>query len=137
MNNLEESRLEQRNIRPTAVRVLVLRYLLEKGTSTSLVDLEQHFELSDKSTLFRTLKTFQEKGLVHTIDDGTGILKYAMCFEDCECALQDQHMHFHCVKCKDTFCLPNSGLPTVSLPKHFSIQQVNFVVKGRCSNCYL
>ncbi len=102
-----ENKLEDRNIKPTAMRLLVLRKLVESGAAISLSDLDAKFEQADKATLYRTLKTFEDKKLIHSIEDGTGSVKYALCEEGCECKPQDQHIHFHCVKCGETYCLPN------------------------------
>ena len=72
-----ETKLENRNIKPTAMRELVLRVLSEQTTAISLADLEQAFEKADKVTLYRTIKTFEEKKLIHSIDDGSVSVKYA------------------------------------------------------------
>ena len=88
-----EHKLERRNIKPTTMRLLVLKQLVESGAAMSLKDLEAKFERADKATLYRTLKTFEDKKLIHGIDDGTGSVKYALCEEGCECKPQDQHIH--------------------------------------------
>ena len=81
--------LQQKQVRPTAMRLLVLGYLLKQAAAISLNDLETYFHRSDRITLYRTLKTFEEKGLVHKIDDGTGSVKYAcMCISTVESAAQ-------------------------------------------------
>ena len=131
----EEDILEGRNINPTAIRILVLRYLLENDQAVSLKLLESHFAHSDRSSLFRTLKTFEAQKLVHTIDDGSGITKYALCLENCQCEPKDQHFHFHCIQCEETFCLTNQHVPSIQLPTNFTLQQANLVLKGVCANC--
>lgn len=135
---LEETEriLQKKKLRPTAMRLLVLEALLGQQTATSLSDLEKSFEKSDRVTLFRTLKTFQENGLVHGIDDGTGVPKYALCEEGCECDInRDLHVHFHCRICNETFCLPNYKIPEIDLPKEFRSEEANLVVKGVCGKC--
>lgn len=67
-----EIKLVEREIRPTAMRLLVLEALYNRKTAISLSELEIVLGKSDRVTLFRTLKTFQGNGLVHNIDDGTG-----------------------------------------------------------------
>ncbi|MEX2457345.1 MAG: hypothetical protein WD381_08510, partial [Balneolaceae bacterium] len=57
-----EQRLQTRNIQPTAMRMLVVDFLVQHKVAVSLSDLEEHFSHSDRTTLYRTLKTFQEKG---------------------------------------------------------------------------
>ena len=76
----EENILKDRKIKPTAVRLLVLRQLMEIDKAVSLKDLEQILVHSDKSTIFRTLKTFEQQRLIHSIADGSGVTKYALCF---------------------------------------------------------
>ncbi len=130
-----EQKLENRKIKPTAMRLLVLRQLVEAGSAISLKDLESKFEKADKATLYRTLKTFEEKKLIHSIEDGTGSMKYAMCEEGCECEPQDQHIHFHCVKCGETYCLTQSKIPQTQIPTGFKASSASMVYKGNCANC--
>ena len=135
MNKNSDNKLKSRNIKSTAMRQLVLQVLTDQKTAISLPELEQKFEKVDKATLYRTLKTFQENKLIHSIDDGTGSVKYALCQETCECHPEDLHVHFLCSECKKTFCLNNISIPNINLPKDFYLESVNMVVKGVCSNC--
>lgn len=131
-----ETRLSSKNIRPTAMRLLVLEILNAQKTAVSLSDLENSFEKSDRITLYRTIKTFQENGLVHSIDDGTGAPKYALCEEGCNCDIErDLHVHFHCRVCSETFCLPKYKIPDIELPEKFRPEEANLVVKGICGKC--
>lgn len=79
-----ESILVSKQINPTVMRLLVLEFLLKQKTAIGLSDLEKEFERSDRTTLYRTLKTFEEKGLIHDIKDGVEAVKYAMCEADCK-----------------------------------------------------
>ena len=72
-------KLVLRDIRPTAIRVLVLRTLLEMKQAMSVSDLEAQLDTVDKSTIFRTLTLFLSHHLIHGVDDGSGTLKYAVC----------------------------------------------------------
>lgn len=97
------SRLKARDIRPTALRLLILRTMAGFDRAFSLADLEEELDTVDKSTLFRTLTLFLAHHLVHGIDDGTGSLKYALCSSDCDCEIDDLHTHFYCTHCRRTF----------------------------------
>lgn len=130
-----EKKLKNRNIKPTAMRQLVLKVLTEQQTTISLTELEHKFDKADKTTLYRTLKTFEESKLIHSIDDGTGSIKYALCKETCQCHPEDLHVHFLCTKCQQTYCLNDISIPSISLPVNFSLETINLVVKGICSNC--
>lgn len=133
-----ENRLRNKEIRPTAMRLLVLEFLWKQTSAISLTDLENAFERSDRITLYRTLKTFQEKGVVHSIDDGTGAPKYALCEEGCACDFKrDMHVHFHCHICNETYCLPMYKIPSIELPRNFLPEEANLVVKGICAKCYV
>ena len=132
--NLEE-KLHDRNIKPTAMRLLVLEALENAPMAMSLNDIELMFEKADKSTIYRTLKTFEKNKLIHSIEDGSGQVKYALCPESCECELNDLHYHFHCKKCKSTYCLSSQHIPKIELPINFELEEANMVLKGVCASC--
>lgn len=130
-----ETRLEERGIKPTAVRILILKAMLEQKNAFSLYGLEEFLDTVDKSTLSRTIHLFHEKRLIHSIDDGSGSMKYSVCSKDCSCAINDLHVHFTCTECKNTFCLESISIPKVQLPPDFILKSVNFVFKGLCNQC--
>jgi len=128
--------LESKGIRPTAMRLMTYKRLAELNVAISLGDLEKDFKVSERSTLFRTMKAFEEKGIVHQIEDGTGIIKYALCEENCECEVgNDLHLHFHCNNCNETVCLTEHKIPHISLPDGYITEDINLVVKGICEKC--
>lgn len=138
--------LEQHDIRPTAVRILVWRTLLDYDFAFALADLEGSLPTVDRSTLFRALTLFAEKEMLHIIDDGSGQHKYCVCLDEdndhhCDhhhdCHHHDlcQHVHFTCTHCGRTFCIKDQHIPLVPLPKGFVIEHVNYIVHGICSKC--
>lgn len=127
--------LAQRDIQPTAIRLLVLDVLMRAKQSLSLTDLDNALDTVDKSTIYRTLTLFLGHHLIHSIDDGTGSFKYAVCQDDCSCAVGDLHTHFHCERCNRTFCFSNLPAPMVKLPEGFTIDSINYVLKGLCPEC--
>lgn len=130
-----EDMLQYRQIKPTAIRLLVLKAMMEHKSAFSLSDMENELDTIDKSTLSRTINLFHEKHLIHSIDDGSGSVKYSVCRNGCECSLDDLHVHFHCNKCGNTYCLKSISIPTVRIPEGFRLENVNFVMKGICANC--
>ncbi|WP_313113412.1 Fur family transcriptional regulator [Aequorivita sediminis] len=128
--------LQKSNVRPTAMRILVYNFLLENEAAKSLTDLENYFDKSDRTTLYRTIKTFEEKGVVHQIDDGTGTTKYALCEQGCNCQIEtDLHLHFYCNICDETVCLTDRKIPHINLPDGYTAEDANLVIKGRCEKC--
>ena len=128
-------KLKHRDINPTAMRMLVLKILMEQPYAISLADLEMLFDHADRTTLFRTLKLFKEHRLIHSIDDGTGSVKYALCEDRCDCSPEEVHMHFHCTGCKRTYCLTDIHMPELTVPLRFRLQDINIVMRGLCDQC--
>ncbi len=131
-----ESVLIKHQIRPTAIRLLMYNFLQEKKVAVTLNDIESGFDKSERTTLYRTIKTFEKKGLVHQIDDGTGVAKYALDDSTSSSSnMQDLHLHFHCNKCHETVCLTDHKIPHISLPKGYISKDMNLVIKGVCDKC--
>jgi len=127
--------LTTRKITPTAMRILVLDLLSHSKVAMNLNDFDIALDTADRITIYRTLKKFEEAKLVHTIEDGTGAIKYALCEINCLCTTEYTHAHFHCSNCNQTFCLRNIRLPEVILPKNFKAEQSSLILKGICDNC--
>lgn len=127
--------LAKREISPTAIRLLVLQAMLRADRSVSLLDLENMLDTVDRSTIFRTIMLFLSHHLIHSIDDGTGSFKYAVCNSSSSCGVDDLHTHFHCEKCNKTFCFTNIPTPVVNLPEGFTLNGINYVLKGLCPEC--
>ena len=135
MDNAEQF-LKSKNIRVTAMRLLIFKFLAKKEVAVALSDIERDFEKSDRTTLYRTIKTFEENDIVHQIDDGTGIIKYALCEQGCSCDIEtDLHLHFRCNVCMQTICLVDHKIPKIKIPEGFISDKINLVVKGTCANC--
>ncbi|ADV50793.1 putative transcription regulator [Cellulophaga algicola DSM 14237] len=131
-----EQVLSEKGIRPTAMRILIYNFLEKQKVAVALSDIESDFDKAERTTVYRTLKTFVEKALVHQIEDGTGVSKYALCEVDCKCELdQDLHLHFHCRSCNETVCLTEYKIPHIQLPNGYVAEDVNLVIKGICERC--
>ncbi|GAE64135.1 transcriptional repressor [Chryseobacterium indologenes] len=134
MTELEKILL-QKAIKPTAMRLLVVEKLLKQQYAVSHKELAEQFEKADNITLFRILKVFLEYKLVHTIDDGSGVIKYALCQSGCNCNLSELHTHFYCTDCKHIFCLTETEIPNIEVPQNFKLDGANLVLKGKCDKC--
>jgi Fur family ferric uptake transcriptional regulator len=131
-----ESRLTEKNIKPTAMRLVVLDFLIRQSSAQSLTDMELKMERLDRVTLYRTIRTFEENGLVHRIEDGSGITKFALCASGCDIeGHHDLHLHFYCTECRETHCLPKTIIPEIKLPKGYQSLETQLIVKGVCRSC--
>lgn len=117
------------------MRLLILDVLQKQSSAVSINDIESNFEACDRITLFRTLKTFERKGLIHKIEDGK-VIRYALCSDNCSEGLHlDAHLHFFCKSCKKTICLQEIKIPEISLPHDFQLEEFNLVARGICQTC--
>lgn len=127
--------MNEKGIKPTAIRLLVLKTIEESTHPLSLLDLENRLETVDRSSIFRAITLFLDRHLLHAIDDGSGSLKYELCKSRHDCTPEDQHIHFHCEACKQTFCLESLHTPLPRLPEGFRLHSINYVLKGLCPTC--
>jgi len=135
MHSKAEELLIKKNIKITANRLLVLEVFLKKEYALSLADIEAELPWADRATLFRSLKTFEQKALIHHIDDGGKAGKYALCSENCEVSHHSIHPHFHCESCGKTLCLPAQDILISHLPSDFQVNSYSLVINGLCSEC--
>lgn len=127
--------MERHGVKPTAVRLMILRAMYRGGEMVSMSDLGRILLTVDKSTISRTLSLFLLHKLVHAVDDGSGSLKYNVGGGDDNGAPEEEHTHFYCEKCHRTFCLEQINVPLVELPEGFRLTGINYVLKGVCPEC--
>lgn len=129
--------LQQYALRKTSCRLEVLAMLLQHRSALAHSDIEKQLgDKFDRVTLYRTLHSFEEKGLVHSINDVSGAVKYALCRETCnQQQHNDNHIHFNCTACGQTFCLNEVNIPSLSLPSGYRVNSLHFSAQGICSTC--
>ncbi|GAA5222383.1 Fur family transcriptional regulator [Membranihabitans marinus] len=137
INTAIDSRLSNTHLRKTPFRKAVLTYMLQhKGKAVSSRELENELQNPDRVTLYRTLKTFEDVGLIHQTVDATGATKYALCEEGCSGhAHQDNHAHFHCTSCDKTVCVEGYYDSEYRLPEGFQINESHIILEGLCNLC--
>jgi Fur family ferric uptake transcriptional regulator len=128
--------LKSFDMRSTPSRLEILDLFLNKEYALSHGDIEKEVSTTlDRVTVYRTLKTFLDKGLIHKVLDDEGSLKYALCTEACSAAgHHHDHVHFKCTACGQTNCL-DIELPGIRLPKGYRPQEFNILVQGICQKC--
>ncbi len=127
--------LESCGVKPTSTRILVYRAMAECRHAMSLRELDDVLDTVDRSSIFRTLTLLLEHHLIHAIEDGSGVAKYEICEGHGDCSLDDQHVHFYCVRCHHTYCFHNIHVPAIDMPEGFVMEGVNYLVKGVCPKC--
>lgn len=127
--------LETAGIRPTSTRLLIYEAIASQTDTFSLGTLEKQLDSIDKSVIFRTLVLFHEHHLIHSVDDGSGSHKYCICHNHGQCNEDEEHCHFYCEVCHNTYCLNQDLIPHINLPEGFVARKVNYIVKGVCARC--
>lgn len=135
--NLSEI-LKHNGLKNTSNRQTILKLFTDVNYALSYQDIETLVKASlDKVTIYRTLKSFQEKGMIHEVYDNGVAIKYALCHQGtCSASHHhDAHAHFKCVQCEHTFCLDDVSIPTINLPKGYQANTVKLLVEGTCVSC--
>ncbi len=129
--------LKKNRLSITGSRLKILELFLHQDGALAHADIEKKSGSNfDRVTVYRTLQTFVEKGIVHTIPTADNSVLYALCKDDCcDGRHYDRHVHFLCRECNTTVCLDDINVPDVKLPKGFDPEQVEVVVKGICKKC--
>jgi Fur family transcriptional regulator, ferric uptake regulator len=129
--------LRQSGLSVTDTRKKILDLFLATDGALAHADIEKNTSNSfDRVTVYRTLQTFVEKGIIHQIPTTDNSILYALCKHNCEQGHHhDDHVHFICSNCDKTICLDDVTVPSVKLPKNFTKQQAVMVVTGVCGEC--
>lgn len=129
--------LKRSQLSITESRKKILELFFSNNGALAHHDIEQKtLEKFDRVTIYRTLQTFVEKGIIHTIPSADNSIRYALCKDDCTAGHHhDNHVHFICDVCETTYCLDGIVAPQVPLPQGFLPRQIDVVVNGKCKNC--
>mgnify|MGYP002813940016 CR=1 FL=1 len=130
-----ESMLASASLYKTAPRVAVLDVLLNAGRPLTQGQIVQRLGKGpfDKVTIYRTLESFCEAGLVHKVflQDRCGYFEPAQ-----NCTEKQCHPHFTCTSCGGTSCMTDISLPMAKSPhKGFVIRRQRVQLEGLCPKC--
>lgn len=131
-----ESILKKHSLRVTSFRCEVINIFIDSKHALSNNDIEKFLDEPDRITLYRTLKNFEDKGIIHKAIDGTSTPKFALCEAECtEHSHLDEHVHFRCESCNNTFCIESLHIPELNVPKGYKVTSANMVLNGLCKDC--
>ena len=134
-----QSILAKNGISRTHFRSELLDFFYSSSVSLSVEDILEHFgNKINKVTVYRSLESFEQKGLIHQVPDTNNLKRYSLCREDeCHPGLhKHNHGHFICYSCNQTFCLEEIKSPEIICLKGFYIQELKLTAEGYCKNCY-
>jgi Fur family ferric uptake transcriptional regulator len=129
--------LRKNRLSNTDSRRAILEIFLQSDNALAHHDIEKITgDKFDRVTVYRTLQTFIDNGIVHTIPSADNATRYALCRENCSQGHHhDNHIHFICENCGRTTCLDDTHIPSVKLPRGYSATEINMIVNGVCKEC--
>lgn len=133
-----EKMLKEKALRKTSIRSRILELFVAESIAMSEREIEDKLDnFCDRVTIYRTLYTFLESGLVHKVLDSQGGTKYALCKQGCGADGHHfhNHIHFSCQICQQTHCISQVKLPVMKLPEGFQVNEVNVLYEGICPKC--
>ena len=134
-----QSILSKNGISRTEFRTELLNIFYSSNISLSIEDILKHFNYSiNKVTVYRSLDSFENKGLIHKVPDVNNLKRYSLCREN-ECNAHSHnhnHGHFICYSCNQTFCLEEIKSPEIICMKGFYVQELKLTAEGYCKDCY-
>jgi Fur family ferric uptake transcriptional regulator len=137
MSDVIQTILKKNQLSITDSRRKILELFQQSNGAMAHADIEKiSGENFDRVTIYRTLQTFVEKGIIHTIPTTDNSILYALCKDDCKAGEHhDNHVHFICDHCGKTYCLDHVEVPAIHLPNGFTPKQTDLVVSGKCKFC--
>ena len=137
MRNFREI-LSKYGISNTQFRIDLLSLFFNCKSSLTTVEILKKFNRNiNKVTIYRALKSFESKGLIHLVPDKNNLRKYSLCNLDTYTpnTHNHQHAHFICYSCDQTFCLEDSKIENFISKSIHEVKNYNLVLEGFCSNC--
>lgn len=134
-----EGLLKKYKLRNTQIRRSVIEIFQSQSHALSHQIIERELDSKfDRVTLYRTLKSFEEVGLIHRVANDQDRIEYALCGTSCANHSHkhvDNHVHFKCNECAKTFCLEQTHIPKVELPEKYRVDDYQMLLTGVCGTC--
>ena len=134
--DLRKDILRSHNLRITDCRLDVVDFFLKEKKALSRSDLEHQLKQYDPVTLYRTLNTFSDSGIIHKIPNDSGAATYGLSNPAYPTGKHGyNHIHFKCHTCGRIECIKDEAVPHISVPVGYQIEVVNLIVDGTCAKC--
>ncbi len=132
---MEQQILKEYKIAITGQRLSLLAVFLQNNepVTHSLLEKRANRTIS-RYTVYRTLKLFLNKGLLHSLPSEDGIMRYVLQVNNIF-KQSHNHVHFICRDCGKIYYLPDTPLPKMTLSKEFNAEAIDVIIKGICTSC--
>jgi len=127
--------LKAAGLRRTPGRTEIIELLLqaEQPLTQEEITTKLSTDSLDKVTVYRALDAFLSVGIVHRIETGNRVWRYAVC----SCGSRKHcHPHFICKSCGRVECLTGVKMPIVTeIKPGYQVEEQETYVKGLCVEC--
>jgi Fur family ferric uptake transcriptional regulator len=125
--------LKENGLKITQNRLDVLSIFLGSEKAFSLLDLEKIlYSKHDRSSIFRSLQIYSEKGILEKFCNSYGTAIYALNHHKPDC---NGKSHFKCKDCETVVSLPNLPEEYLRLLGKNKMETMNLLIEGTCENC--
>lgn len=126
--------LKQYAQRLTDSRVVLLNLLMESPRAFALSEIESQLNVAmDRVTIYRTIQTFEEIGLVVRMVNRKGVCMYMFNHEAHN--EEEKHPHLRCRSCGKVVCLPALPKEYLNRLEKYEIEEMYLLLEGLCSDC--
>lgn len=127
--------LHSRALKATNTRLSLLAQMEKYESAMPYSAIQETFKSLDRVTLYRTLESLKEQGVIHKAFQENNDIYYAICGSNCgKDHHHHDHLHFKCVKCEAVTCEKSSKKVEISV-QDFEIHNVSIHIEGICKNC--
>ncbi len=127
--------LRDRKLKATTTRLGVLSVISDYHKAIPFSKIQDALHNFDRVTLYRTIHSLMEKGIIHkALVEGSETF-YAICSNNCSSHSHNhKHIHFKCTSCKAVTCVEAANPISLSIPGHL-IDSFEIEVTGVCESC--
>lgn len=127
--------LRKRSLKATPNRISILDAISDYGKAIPYSKIQSQFLNLDRVTLYRTLNSLAESGLIHKVSVENDESFYAICSSQCTThEHHHQHVHFKCTRCNEVTCVQSSTLKDLNIPG-YEIDSFEIQAVGICKGC--
>lgn len=127
--------LNSRSLKATSTRLNLLTAMHQYESAMPYSAIQKAFKSIDRVTLYRTLESLKEQGVIHKAFQENKDTYFAICGMKCgENHHHHDHVHFKCEKCNAVTCEKLSNNVELFIPGHL-INNVTINIEGVCKLC--
>ncbi len=127
--------LRERGLKATPFRIHLLDMMTSRSSSVTYSEIIDKNKDVDRVTVYRTLETLQDKGLIHKCYSDSSDTYYAVCQESCTTeGHHHDHIHVLCQNCDKITCEELAEPIQISL-EGMEIKKKSILVEVICPDC--